>query len=63
MMVHKYDMSVVERGGERDKKVFVKGALVNRPRPMTDKEGMDMFLIVVSIIGRTCSGVLSPLVY
>ena len=55
VIVHKFDMSVVEGGGGRDKKVSIKEALVNRNEPMVDRKGMDTLLMVVLIIGRTCS--------
>ena len=61
VIVHTSDMSTFKGGGERDKKVSIKGALVNRPRPMTDREGMDMLSMVVLIVRRTCSRVTDPL--
>ena len=61
VMVHKSDMSVIEMGGGRDKNVSLKWALVKRPGPMTDIEGMDMLSMVVSIVGRTCFRLVNPL--
>ena len=60
-MVHKYDMLSIEGGGGKDKKVLIKGVLVNMLGPMTDREGMDTLSMVVLMIGRTCSGVAGPL--
>ena len=51
-MVQKSDMIVIEGGGGRDKKVSIKGALVNRPGPTVDRKGMDTLSMVVSMIGR-----------
>ena len=60
--MHKLDISAVEGGGGRDKKVSVKGVLVKSHIPMIDREGMDTLLMVVSMVGRTCSRVVGPLV-
>ena len=59
--MQKYNISFIEGGGGRDKKVPVKGALVNMLGPMTDRKGMDTLSMVVLMIGRTCSGVAGPL--
>ena len=61
VIIYKSFMSVNEGGGCKNKQVFVEGALVERPRPMTNREGMDMMLMLVSIIGRTCFSVDGPL--
>ena len=61
VLVNKYDMSVGEGGGGRDKKVSIKGVLVKIPGPMKNREGMDTMSMVVLIIGRTCSGLAGPL--
>ena len=61
VIAQKYDMLVIKGGGRSDIKVSIKGALVNRPRPMTDREGMDTLSMMVSIVGRTCFGVVYPL--
>ena len=60
MMVQKSDILSVEGGGDRDKKVLVKGVLVNRYEPMSDREGMDALSMVESMVGRTCSRVVGP---
>ena len=39
--MQKYDMSVDKDGGGKDKRMFVKGALVKRLSPMIGREGMD----------------------
>ena len=52
-MVHKFDMPVIEGVGGRDKKVSVKGALVNKHGLMKNREGMDTLSMVVSIVWRT----------
>ena len=59
--MHKSDISVDERGGSKDKKVSVIGALENKPEPMTDRDGMDTLSMVVLIVRRTCFDVASPL--
>ena len=50
VIVHKYDTLVNEGGGGKDKKVFVIGVLVNRPRTTTYKDGMEMLSMVVSVV-------------
>ena len=61
MMVHKSDTSVDKGGGGEEKKVSVTGMLANKPEPTIDKDGMDTLSMVVSIVRRTCSDVVSPL--
>ena len=61
MILQKFDISVNEGGGCKDNKVFVNGALPNKPKPTTNKEGMETLSMVVLAIGRTCSGVVGPL--
>ena len=61
MIVHKFDISVGEGGGGTDKKVSIKGVLENNPGSMEYMESMDTLLMVVSIVGRTCFGVVGPL--
>ena len=56
VIVCKYDISIDKGGGGKDKKVSIKGALENKPRITIDREAMEM----MSIIGRTCSGVAAP---
>ena len=60
VILHKYDISFREGGHDKDKKVSIIGALVNNLGPMEDKDGMDMMSMVVSIVGRMCSGVVGP---
>ena len=60
-MGHKSDTLVGIGGGGKDKKVAVIGVLVNKLGPTIDKYGMDMLLMVVSIIKRTCFEVDDPL--
>ena len=55
-MVHKSNISSIAAGGGRDKKVSVKGVSVNRFGPMENRESMDVLLMVVLTVGRTCSG-------
>ena len=50
VMVHKYDTLVNEGGGGKDKKVSVIGVLENKPKPTTDKDGMDMVLIDMEVV-------------
>ena len=57
VIVHKYDISVNEGGGGKDKKVSIIGELENNIGPRTDMEGMDTLSMVVSIVGSTCFGV------
>ena len=59
--LHKFDMSAIERGGERAKNLSVKGALVKKLVPMADIEGMDMLSMLVSMVGRSFSIVASPI--
>ena len=47
VVVHKSEIVVIQGGGGRDKKVFVKGSLVNRTGLMEDMEGMEMLSKVV----------------
>ena len=61
VIVHKSDMSVVKGIVGRGKMVSVKGELVNRFGPTGDREGMDTLSMAVSIVGRRCFGVPSPL--
>ena len=61
VIVHKFDTSIGVGEGGKDKKVFVIGVLASRLEPTVDKDGMDMFLMVVSIVRRTCFSVVSPL--
>ena len=58
--VHKSDISDNEGGGGKDKKVFIIGALENKPEPMTYMDGIDTISMVVSIVGRTCFDVAGP---
>ena len=60
VIVHKSDISIDEGGDGKDKKVSFIGVLANKPRPTVDRDGMDMLSMVVSIVGRTCFGVLDP---
>ena len=60
VMVHKHYILCGKGGGGKGKKVSIKEALENNPWPMTDREGMDTLLIVVSIVGRTRYGVAGP---
>ena len=50
VIVHRSNISFGEGGGGKDKKVFIIGALENKPEPMKDREGMDTLLMVVSIV-------------
>ena len=52
-MVHKYDMSSIKGRGGRDKMVSIKEALVNKHGPTINREGMDMFSMVVLLVGGT----------
>ena len=61
MIVHKYDTSVNEYEGVKDKNMSVKGALVKRLGPMKTREGMDTLLMAMSIVGRTFSSVVGSL--
>ena len=61
VIIHKSFMSVNEGGGCKDKQVFFEGAFVKRPRPMTNREGMDMMLMSMLIVGRKCSKFVGPL--
>ena len=60
VIVHKYAMSVGVGEGGKDEKVFVIGVLENKLRPTTDKEGIDMVSMAVSMVGMTCSDVADP---
>ena len=60
-IVHKSDMLVSEGGGDKEKKVSMKGGLANNHGPTTYRECMDTLLMVVSIVWRTCFGVAGPL--
>ena len=60
--MHKSNISAIEGGGGRYKKVSVKGASINKPRPTKNMKGMDTLSMVVSMVGRTCSRVANPLV-
>ena len=60
VIVHKFDTSIGIGGHGKDKKVSVIGVLVNKPEPRTNKHGMDTLFMVVSIVKRMCSGVLTP---
>ena len=57
VIVHKSNMSVSKGGGGKEKKVFIIGALESKPRPKADGDVMDTLSMVVSIVGRKCSGV------
>ena len=59
--MHKFDMSVGEGGGGKDKKVSVNRVLENKPGTTTYREGMETLSMVVSIVGRTCSSVVNHL--
>ena len=60
VIVHRSGILVDEGGGGKDKKVSIIGALENNPMPMKENDGMDTLSMVVSIRGRTCSGVPDP---
>ena len=60
MIVQKYDISLDLGGGGKDKNMFIIGALENKHGPIVDWEGMDTLLMVVLIVGRTCSSVDGP---
>ena len=60
VIVKKYDMSVGEGGGGKDKKVSVIGVLENKPETTKDNDGIDTLSMVVSTLGSTCSGVVGP---
>ena len=59
-IVKNYAMSVDVGGVGRDGKVFTIGTSTNNPRPTKDKEGMATLLMVISMVGMTCFGVVSP---
>ena len=61
VIIHKSFMLVNERGGGKDKQVFIKGALVKWPQKMTNREGMYMLLMIVLIVGGEFSRVAGPL--
>ena len=58
--MHKSNILVDERGGSKDKKVFVIGALENKPKTTTGRDGMDTLSMVVLIVGSTYFGVAVP---
>ena len=60
-MVQKYDISDIEGGGGRYRKVSIKGESVKCLGPTTDREGMDTLSMVVLMVHKTCLGVSSPL--
>ena len=60
-IMHKYDMSVDEGGGGKDKNVCVKGVLVNMPMPKIDKDGMDTMSMVELIVRSMCFGMVKTL--
>ena len=47
VIVHKYDISVAEGGGGEEKNVSINGALENKLRPTTYREGMEIHSMVV----------------
>ena len=59
-IVHNLTASVSMVRGGRDGKVFTIGTLTNNPSPTTDKDGMDMLSMVLSMVEMTCSGVAGP---
>ena len=61
VMVHKFNTSVGEGGGGKEKKVSIIGVLENKPGPTRDQYGIDTLSMVVSIVRRTCFVVVGPL--
>ena len=59
-IVHNSVVLVGVGGGGIYGKVFAIGASANNLGPTTDKEGMETLSMVVSMVGMTCSSVVSP---
>ena len=59
-IVQKYDISVNEGGGGKNKKVSIIGMLENKLVPTIDRDVMETFSMVVLIVGRTHFSVAGP---